>query len=89
MSGQLSKGVISASMSDFFILQHFKVTGRPRLSDRIKEVRWKPPDWGWIKLNIDGSSIGSPNIAVIGVIFGDHNAELTLRLQSFCLICLR
>jgi ribonuclease HI len=26
-------------------------------------------------VNTDGSSIGSPNIAAIGVIFGDHNAE--------------
>jgi len=61
-------------LSDFFVLQHFEVTCRPRLSDRITEVRWKLPDWGWIKVNTDGSSIGSSNIAAIGLIFRDHNA---------------
>lgn len=34
---------------------------------RVERIRWERPHEGWIKLNMDGLSLGNPGAAVVGV----------------------
>lgn len=41
----------------------------------IKEVLWTAHLFNWIKSNIEGASVGTPNIATSKNMFRDHNAN--------------
>jgi len=56
-------------------MQFFKVAGKPKYVKKIVEVLWKPPQAGWIKAYTGGSTLASPSIAAIGVVFRDHKAR--------------
>ena len=40
---------------------------------QILQVRWSKPEFGWVWLNKDGSSIGNPGLAGGGGLIRDHN----------------
>lgn len=62
-------------MWEFQILKNFDVQIHPLMPKILKEVLWCPPLVGWIKVNIDGASGGSPLKAVCGSMFCDHLGE--------------
>ncbi|PKI58529.1 hypothetical protein CRG98_021090 [Punica granatum] len=41
-------------------------------------VSWSRPEFGWTKLNFDGSSLGRTGESSIGGVFRNHNAEFLL-----------
>ena len=61
----------ASAMADFKLSQLF---GIPLKSSRVKittEVKWSPPSTGLTKINVDGSSIGSPATRTIGFVTRD------------------
>ena len=60
-----------SSIHDFIILKNFKATYHPRNNYLPIPVRWHFPRKDWIKVNIDGSSLGSPGVSAGGAIFRD------------------
>jgi ribonuclease HI len=60
-------------MTDFAILKFFNINIHQPKAPNIIEVIWTPPLSGWVKCNIDGSSLGNPGIATTAGIFRNHN----------------
>ena len=56
------------------ILHLLNIKGIPGLAPRIVCVVWQPPPMGWIKVNIDGSAMGTPGAAGSGGIFRNASA---------------
>lgn len=75
LSDQLSKGTMTSSIEDFFILRVFSVTRHAPRAPSIKEVMWHPPLCNWIKCNTDGASKGAPGWSACGGIFRDYRAS--------------
>ena len=48
---------------------------------KVEKVQWRPPDWPWIKLNVDGAFVGGTNRAGGGGLIRDHRGEL---VEAFC-----
>ena len=59
-------------MWEFQILKNFDVQIHPPRPKILKEVLWYPPLVGWIKLNIDGASGGSPIKVACGGMLRNH-----------------
>jgi len=76
LTGNLSKVVASASVSNFVILKCFNVSIHPPKAPNIIEVLWKPPPPHWIKCNTDGSS--TTLSSGCGGIFRNHDADFLL-----------
>jgi hypothetical protein len=68
-------------MSDFSILNKFKVSIHPPKAPSIVEVFWCPPNLNWLKCNTNGAatSIGS----ACGGVFRDHNADFVASFSEF------
>ncbi|MBA0758429.1 hypothetical protein Gotri_021427, partial [Gossypium trilobum] len=51
---------------------------------KVSGDHWRLPEKGWVKLNTNGALLGSNNIAAIGGVFRDHDAnwtcEFTMRI---------
>ncbi|KAK3221411.1 hypothetical protein Dsin_008436 [Dipteronia sinensis] len=47
-------------VDDLLILHRFGLSGRPGKAPVIRRVVWSPPAPGWIKVNTDGATLGSP-----------------------------
>lgn len=62
-------------------LEKFDISIHPSKPLKTKEVLWSPPPIGWIKCNIYGLAIGSPNISFCEGIFRDDKA---FHIGSFC-----
>ncbi|KAI9182594.1 hypothetical protein LWI28_026984 [Acer negundo] len=61
-------------MDDLLILRRFGLQGRPSKAPVIKSVIWSPPALGWIKVNTDGTVMGSPGFGGCGGIFRNCRA---------------
>ncbi|XP_055961091.1 uncharacterized protein LOC130015304 [Mercurialis annua] len=57
------------SLSDMTILSRLHIRRVPKKSIRVVSVYWRPPPTGWIKVNTDGSALGTPGPAGGGGIF--------------------
>jgi ribonuclease HI len=55
-------------MTDFCIAQLFHVPLRPPRTGVTTDIFWIHPKMGCIKINVDGSSYGSPSIGTIGAV---------------------
>ncbi|MCI27228.1 glycerol-3-phosphate dehydrogenase, partial [Trifolium medium] len=73
LSGNQTKNLSSASLSDFSILKAFLVNIHPPKPTFVREVIWQPPPPQWIKCNTDGAL--TPNASACGGIFRDSNAD--------------
>ena len=67
--GENIVGYMNNSVQDLLVLRNFHVTGRPRRTPRVIEVRWLPPPPGWMKCNTDGSSDGAPGPSTAAGLF--------------------
>ena len=76
LSGNHTKYVASASISNFVILKKFNVTLHSPRAPLIIEVIWQPPPPFWIKCNTDGSTNG--NLSSCGGIFRDSKSDFLL-----------
>jgi len=76
LTGNLSKTVASASISNFVILKKFNVSLHPPKAPKIIEVIWKPPLPLRTKCNTDGSSTALTSAC--GGIFRDHDSNFLL-----------
>jgi len=70
MSGKLSIGKCVAS--DATILDTFSICPHNRRIRAIILVTWKPPSAPWLKVNTDGSVVGS--LGACGGLFRDHSS---------------
>ncbi|KAK3230347.1 hypothetical protein Dsin_002228 [Dipteronia sinensis] len=68
----LEIGCIRNCMDNLLILRRFGFRGRPSKALVIKSVVWSPPASGWIKVNIDGATIGSLRVSGCGGIFRNY-----------------
>ena len=51
------------------------------MKNNVLYVGWKPPPFGFFKLNTDGSTRGNPGLASAGDLIRDHNG---MWIDSFC-----
>lgn len=70
LSAHSSKKDMPSNMIDFSILKLFDIQTRPRKATRTLQVIWNIPVVGWIKINTDGTTRGSPRHSACGGIFG-------------------
>lgn len=64
-------GFMDNKVSDLLILRGIRVTGRAAPSRTYMLVSWYPPPPGWIKINTDGTALGSPGNLSCGTVFRD------------------
>ncbi|KAK2662084.1 hypothetical protein Ddye_000658 [Dipteronia dyeriana] len=68
-SNHLITGGMYNSQYEVLLLRHIQVVHRPCKASKILEVFWRSHPPGWIKVNTDGSSNGSPGPSGCGGIF--------------------
>lgn len=61
-----------------------KAFGSTHNSHAVREVKWNPPADNFIKLNVDGSSFGSPGRSGFGGIFRNSSGEWISGFTGFC-----
>ncbi|KAK3221853.1 hypothetical protein Dsin_008878 [Dipteronia sinensis] len=49
-------------VDDLLSLHRFGFSGRPGKASIIRSVVWSPPALGWIKVNTNGATLGSPGV---------------------------
>ena len=62
-------GTMSNSLSELHTLSLLNITAIPPKAPKIISVTWYPPISGWIKVNTDGSIIGTPSCFGAGGVF--------------------
>ncbi|EEF48645.1 conserved hypothetical protein [Ricinus communis] len=63
------------SLTEWHVLHSLNIQGRPTKALAIIGVRWQPTPRDWMKVNIDGSTLGTLGAAGAGAIFrnaGEH-----------------
>lgn len=82
LTGNLTKNHMHSSIEEFSILKKFRDLIHPCTSPKVIQVDWLPSDCGWIKVNFDGASRGSPGLAGGGAIFRDRMGQSYVVLLS-------
>ncbi|KAH6788526.1 Polynucleotidyl transferase [Perilla frutescens var. frutescens] len=54
------KGYMKNEIKDLMILKALNVKVRPAPLKKALSVIWRPPPFGWIKINTDGAAQGAP-----------------------------
>jgi ribonuclease HI len=57
---------------------HLPDTCKETKKNKTDLQKWKPPDQGWLKVNVDGSYIAETGQASIGVVIRDHTGQAVL-----------
>ncbi|XP_035549769.1 uncharacterized protein LOC118349441 [Juglans regia] len=70
--------ISSVSNKDIDILNRLEILVLSPKSQRVRMIRWTRPQQGWVKLNIDGSSLGNPSFSGVGGVIRDANGNLLL-----------
>ncbi|KAL8555579.1 hypothetical protein ACS0TY_003398 [Phlomoides rotata] len=65
----LAFGHFSATVRELMILSRLGLSGRPSPPTSTIAIRWKPPQPGWTKVNVDGSAPISPGPIFAGAVF--------------------
>ncbi|KAK3193274.1 hypothetical protein Dsin_024584 [Dipteronia sinensis] len=68
-ANHLGIGCMRNCVDDLLILRRFGLSGRPGKAPVIMSVGWSPSAPRWIKVNTDGSALGSPGVGGCGGIF--------------------
>jgi len=76
----MSHGYYLHGREDKFLLDNFNVSPSYKRFNELIVVNWKAPTAGWIKVNTDGSLIGS--LTSCGGIFRDHKGTYLGRFTS-------
>lgn len=81
---------INDTIIKFFKVRfHIQVSGREwskivddlqyiKIHNSFKLIKWKPPELGWLKGNIDGPSKGNPSPTSIAFCIRDHYGDLVV-----------
>ncbi|KAL8514683.1 hypothetical protein ACS0TY_013682 [Phlomoides rotata] len=72
-AGPLICGGLDGSVSELLIARSMGIPGRPSRRRATIYVRWRPPQAGWCKANVDGSVSSAPGCMYAWVIF--HNSR--------------
>lgn len=83
LSGNLAKHTIYSSTEEAKIIELFGIKGHPGKAPSMIGVDWIPPIPGWIKVNTDGASKGSPGHASAGSIFRDKSGAILRCFAEF------
>jgi ribonuclease HI len=75
LSGNNSCLKAKSNISEFVLLQKFKVKMNYGNAPKIKEVIWQPPILNWINCNCDDASLGNPGLSACGGLFRDANSS--------------
>ncbi|KAL8487914.1 hypothetical protein ACS0TY_024272 [Phlomoides rotata] len=65
----LAFGHFSATVRELMILGRLGLSGRPSPPTSTIAIRWRPPQAGWTKVNVDGSAPISPGPIFAGAVF--------------------
>ncbi|KAL8520048.1 hypothetical protein ACS0TY_010834 [Phlomoides rotata] len=65
----LALGHMDGPVHELVILGHLGLSGHPPPPKVITVIRWKPPQIGWHKVNVDGSAPSSPGHIFAGAVF--------------------
>ena len=76
LSGNLSKSVAFANVSNFMLLRKFNVKLNPPRAPKVIEVIWQPPLPNWTKCNTNGSTNG--NQSSCGGIFRNSKSDFLI-----------
>lgn len=76
LTGNLSAGHMSSSISEFEVLKQFHINTHCCPAPVIKQINWHPPPCYWVKCNTDGAFRGSPRISGCGGLFRDYRASI-------------
>lgn len=87
LSGNLSKGSMSSSISEFSLLKAFSVSCHVSKAPSITQVDWIPPPCGWVKCDTDEAARGSPGYGAGGGIFRDYREAILGCFSSYFGIC--
>ncbi|KAL8456695.1 hypothetical protein ACS0TY_034802 [Phlomoides rotata] len=68
-TGRIALGHFSGSVRELLILGRLGLSGRPSPPTSTTIIRWRPPQAGWYKVNVDGSAPISPRPLFAGAIF--------------------
>ncbi|KAL8463004.1 hypothetical protein ACS0TY_033856 [Phlomoides rotata] len=66
---QVALGHFSGSVRELLILGRLGLFGCPAPPTSSMVIRWRPPQAGWYKVNVDGSAPVSPGPLFVGAIF--------------------
>jgi hypothetical protein len=50
---------------------------------KTKSQEWKPPDQGWLKVNVDGSYMKETGHASVGIVIRDHTCHAVIAAGKF------
>ncbi|KAG2722809.1 hypothetical protein I3760_02G143800 [Carya illinoinensis] len=67
---------ICINNKDMAILNRLDIHTLPTRPKKVQVVRWFRPKQGWVKLNIDSSSLGNPGSAGAGGVIRDEDGKL-------------
>jgi len=79
--GNSCKSSIRNGMFDFNVLKFFGIRSVKVLHPLL--VRWEFPSLGWVKINIDGATKGSPGLAICSGIFRGRMREFIGGFSAF------
>ncbi|XP_057774811.1 uncharacterized protein LOC130993790 [Salvia miltiorrhiza] len=68
----MNLGNTNSSWTDYMISRNLGVNNKVAPPPRMTEVHWWPSVHHWIKVNTDGSALGSPGIIAAGGVFRDN-----------------
>jgi ribonuclease HI len=74
-SYNLASGTSNSSITDFRIMQLFNLQVRAIKNIVTFDICWQLPSNCTVKANVDGSAVGNPSSASIGVVFRDKEAK--------------
>ncbi|KAG2686113.1 hypothetical protein I3760_10G162100 [Carya illinoinensis] len=80
---QLTMRVSNISNKDVDILNRLDILVLPMIPKKIRVVQWTRPPQDWVKLNIDGSSLGNPGMAGAGGVIRDAGGKLLVAYYVF------
>jgi len=76
----LAKG--NSNMLDYKVARLFNIPFQTKKVDIRQEVKWCPPPSNVIKINFDGSAIGSHPCGAVGIVLRDSNASFLGAIAS-------
>jgi len=71
-----------SAIQDYRVAKLFNIPFKVKRSTPSQEVVWRPPSAGFVKINCDGSSIGSHPCGSLGIVLRDSSADFLGAIAS-------